>query len=138
MSLGRTKFESELAVRPSDLDMFRHVHSSRYLDYVLAARFDQMESCYGMGMPEFEKLGLAWFVRTSHVEYKRPLGLGDRFLVRTWVEAIDGSDVRVCFEIDRLPAGKRACDGWCDYTLVKIETGRAEAIPAEIAAIYSV
>lgn len=138
MSLGRTKFESELAVRPSDLDMFRHVHSSRYLDYVLAARFDQMERCYGMGMPAFEKLGLAWFVRTSHVEYKRPLGLGDRFLVRTWVEAIDGSDVRVCFEIDRLPVGKRACDGWCDYTLVKVATGRAEAIPAEIAAIYSV
>jgi acyl-CoA thioester hydrolase/thioesterase-3 len=137
VSLGRTKFETELTVRPSDLDMFRHVHSSRYLDYVLAARFDQMERCYGMGMPEFEKLGLAWFVRTSHVEYKRPLGLGDRFIVRTWVEAIDGSDVRVCFEIDRLPMGKRACDGWCDYTLVKIATGRTEPIPAEIAAIYS-
>lgn len=138
MTLGRSKFESELVVRPSDLDMFRHVHSSRYLDYVLAARFDQMERCYGMGMPEFEKLGLAWFVRTSHVDYKRPLGLGDRFIVRTWIEAIDSTDVRVHFEIDRLPARKRSCDGWCDYTLVKIATGRAEPIPPEIRAKYAV
>jgi acyl-CoA thioester hydrolase/thioesterase-3 len=138
VTLGRTKFETELAVRPSDLDMFRHVHSSRYLDYVLAARFDQMERCYGMGMPEFEKLGLAWFVRTSHVEYKRPLGLGDRFVVRTWVEAVETTDVRVHFEIDRLPQKKRSCDGWCDYTLVSLATGRAESIPQAIALKYSV
>jgi YbgC/YbaW family acyl-CoA thioester hydrolase len=137
MTLGRTRFESELAVRPSDLDMFRHVHSSRYLDYVLAARFDQLERCYGMGMPEFEKLGLAWFVRTAHVDYKRPLGLGDRFIVRTWVESIEGSEVRVHFEIDRLPQKKRSCDGWCDYTLVRIASGRAETIPESIAEKYA-
>ena len=138
MILSHSKFESELSVRPSDLDMFRHVHSSRYLDYVLAARFDQMERCYGMGMPEFEKIGLAWFVRTSHVEYKRPLGLGDRFIVRTWVEGIDGSDVRVHFEIDRLPLKKRSCEGWCEYTLVQVATGRAEPIPDWIAAKYAI
>jgi YbgC/YbaW family acyl-CoA thioester hydrolase len=137
VELRRTKFETELSVRPSDLDMFRHVHSSRYLDYVLAARFDQMDRCYGMGMSEFEKLGLAWFVRTSHVDYKRPLGLGDRFTVRTWVESLAGSDVRVHFEIDRLPNKKRSCDGWCDYALVRTNNGRAEPIPDWIAEKYA-
>lgn len=137
-SLSKTKFETELSVRPSDLDMFRHVHSSRYLDYILAARFEQMERCYGMGMPEFEKLGLGWFVRTSHVEYKRPLGLGDRFVVRTWVEAIGATDVTVHFEIDRLPQKKRSCEGWCDYTLVQLQSGRAEPIPEWIVAKYAI
>ena len=33
-----SKFESELAVRPDDIDLYQHVHSTRYLDYVLAAR----------------------------------------------------------------------------------------------------
>jgi hypothetical protein len=27
---GRTKFESELAVRPDDIDMNQHVHGSRH------------------------------------------------------------------------------------------------------------
>jgi acyl-CoA thioesterase FadM len=35
------KFETELQVRPDDIDMNQHVHGSRYMDYVLAARYDQ-------------------------------------------------------------------------------------------------
>ena len=31
-------FATEMQVRPDDIDMHRHVHNSRYLDYVLAAR----------------------------------------------------------------------------------------------------
>lgn len=93
MHLQRTRFETELQVRPDDIDMFRHVHSSRYLDYVLAARFDQMERCYGVSMEEFLKLGFGWVVKTAHFEYKRPLVMGEHFTVRTWVEGITGSDV---------------------------------------------
>lgn len=29
-------FETEHRVRPDDIDMFQHVHNSKYLDYVLA------------------------------------------------------------------------------------------------------
>ena len=47
-----------MQVRPDDIDMNRHVHSSRYLDYVLAARFDQMERCYKMSMQAFMELSL--------------------------------------------------------------------------------
>ena len=47
MQLHHTRFETELQVRPDDLDFFRHVHSSRYQDYVLAARFDQMSAATG-------------------------------------------------------------------------------------------
>jgi len=53
MTLGRTRFETELTVRPDDIDMNQHVHSSRYQDYVLAARYDQMARCYKMPMEEF-------------------------------------------------------------------------------------
>ena len=30
-----SKFETELAVRPDDIALYQHVHSTRYLDYVL-------------------------------------------------------------------------------------------------------
>jgi YbgC/YbaW family acyl-CoA thioester hydrolase len=138
MKLQHSRFESELQVRPDDLDMFRHVHSSRYLDYVLAARFDQMERCYGMGMEEFLKLGLGWVVKTAHFEYKRPLGMGEHFVVRTWVESIGGSDVEVRFEIIKKAGAKLACNGWCHYALIKLDTGRAEPVPEWIAQKYAV
>ena len=44
-----------------------------------------MSRCYGVSMEEFITLGLGWFVNTSHIEYKRPLRLGDMFRVRTAV-----------------------------------------------------
>ena len=133
-----SRFETEQAVRPSDLDMNQHVHSSHYMDYVLAARYDQMERCYRMPMEEFIKRGFGWVVRTSHLEFKRPLGLGDRFVVGTRVDEIVRSNVKVVFDILRLPARQLSCRGWFLYTMVSLATGRPEAIPADVSAAYSI
>ena len=138
MTLGRTRFETVMQVRPDDLDMNRHVHGSRYQDYVLAARYDQMGRCYQMAMEEFVKLGLGWFTRTAHIEYQRPLQLGEHFLVRTWVQDMCKDGVRVDFEIVKQTRGKLACNGWLHYTLVNLATGRAAIIPDWIAAKYSI
>src|SRR3954464_11482259 len=100
-AIGKTRFETNLQVRPDDIDMNQHVHASRYFDYVLAARYDQMERCYRMAMEEFIKLGFGWFVRVFHIEYKRPLSLGEWFVVTTWVDEIGGDSVKVDFQITR-------------------------------------
>jgi acyl-CoA thioester hydrolase/thioesterase-3 len=138
MESRRSKFETELQVRPDDIDMNQHVHSSRYQDYVLAARYDQMERCYKMSMAEFARHGFGWFVRAAHIEYKRALGIGDHFVVRTWVDEIQKDTVRVRFEILKKPAGKLSCDGYFDYTMVTVASGRAAAIPDWIAEKYAV
>lgn len=135
---GRKRFESEMPVRPDDLDMNAHVHASRYLDYVLAARFDQMSRCYGMGMEVFLERGLGWFTRTSHFEYKRPLKLGEWFVVRTWIQEFRRDGVRVEFEILKRSNGKVAADGWCEFTLVDLRTGRACPLPEDMIALYAV
>lgn len=133
-----SKFETELAVRPDDIDLYQHVHSTRYLDYVLAARFDQMERCYGMSMQDFANLGYGWFMTTAHIQYKRPLGWGDRMTVRCWIDHFTETGCRVAFEIEKIPTGKRICDGWCDYMLVTLATGRATPLPEDIKAKYSI
>lgn len=138
MELGKTKFETEMQVRPDDIDMYQHVHASRYFDYVLAARCDQMERCYKMGMEDFSKIGLGWYTRTSHIEYKRPLLMGEWFVVRTWVEEMTCDGVMVQFQIVKKRNNKLASDGYCHYTLVNLATARAEPIPDWIAAKYAV
>src|SRR5712664_2397930 len=105
-SLGRTKFETELQVRPDDIDMNQHVHGSRYFDYVLAARYDQMARCYRMSMEDFVQAGFGWFIKIAHVEYHRPLRMGDAFLVRTWVEDFFRTGVKVHFEIVKKATSK--------------------------------
>lgn len=137
MTLGKTRFETTLQVRPDDIDLNRHVHASRYFDYVLAARYDQMHRCYGMSMEEFFRLGFGWVVRTAHIDYKRPLGLGEYFVVTTWVDAFTRHGVLVQFEIRKQLSGKRCCDGHFHYIMVNAQTGRAETIPQSIIDKYS-
>ena len=133
-----SRFETEQQVRPSDLDMNQHVHGSHYMDYVLAARYDQMERCYGMAMEAFLERGLGWVVRTSHLEFKRPLGLGDQFVVGTRVDEIVRSNVKVIFDILRLPTREMSCRGWFLYTMVSLSTGHPQTIPDDISAAYSI
>lgn len=138
LALGRSKFQTEMQVRPDDIDMNQHVHVSRYYDYVLAARFDQMERCYKMPMEEFTRLGLGWFVRSSAMEYKRPLGIGEWIVVTTWIEEMLRDSVKVHFQIHKKAAGKLSCEGHCVYTMVNLATGRAEAIPEWIVQKYAI
>lgn len=133
-----SKFESELQVRPDDIDMYQHVHSSRYMDYVLAARFDQMERCYGMPMAEFQKMGFGWVIASTQMNFRRALVLGDRMTVRCWIEKFSLIGLRLQFEIDRRPEGKRACDGWFEYVMVSVETGRPARIPDSVRQKYSI
>ncbi|HUS35496.1 MAG TPA: acyl-CoA thioesterase [Verrucomicrobiae bacterium] len=133
-----SRFETELEVRPDDLDMFRHVHASRYQDYVLAARFEQMKRCYKMSMEDFLARGLGWFVDTAHLEYKRQLGIGEQFIVKTWVQEILPTGVRVDFEILKKPTRKLSCHGHFTYTLIDLSGPRAIAIPPDILEKYSI
>lgn len=137
-ALVYSKFVSELQVRPDDIDMYQHVHSSRYLDYVLAARLDQMERCYGMPLSEFQKQGYGWYIASTQMNFKRPLNLGDRFVVRCWIEFFTLIGLRVRFEIDHLAGAQRSCDGWFDYVMVSLETARPVRIPEWIRSKYSI
>ena len=135
-----SKFETQMQVRPDDIDLFQHVHSSRYMDYVLAARYEQMARCYGMSWEEFIKRGLGWYLTATTMNFLRPLGLGDRFIVRTWIEEFlaDDAGVRVRFEIEKQETGKRCFSGHAEYKLVNLVVNRAVRIPEEIKAKYSI
>ena len=133
-----SKFTSEFKVRPDDIDMFNHVHNSKYFDYVLAARYEQMEEYYGMSMEHVLEQGYGWVVKTAYVDYKRPLGLGDLFLVETGIVELLDRGCKVEFTITNRKTNKICCDGWFDYVLINTETGRSMKVTEEMIRKYSI
>lgn len=129
-------YESELRVRPDDIDMYNHVHNSKYFDYVLAARYDQMERCYGLGMEKFIERGFGWLVRTVYMDYKRPLKMSDYFLVKTGIVSIDEKKCKVHFEIISKMTNKTCCDGWFDFVLIDLKTNKGVLIPKDVIEHY--
>ena len=133
-----SSFTSDFKVRPDDIDMFNHVHNSTYFDYVLAARYEQMERFYGMSMEEFMAKGYGWVVRTAFVDYKRPLGLGDEFSVKTGIKSMNSKGCKVMFEILNKKTNKVSCDGWFDYVMIDLKTGKGMRITEEMIEKYSI
>ncbi len=130
-------YKTELRVRPDDIDMFNHVHNSRYFDYVLAARYDQMERCYGLGMDKFLDRGFGWLVRTVYMDYKRALKMSEYFVVKTGIETIDEKKCRVNFEITSRATNKTCCDGWFEFVMIDLKTGKGVMIPDDVINHYS-
>lgn len=130
-------FETELRVRPDDIDMYQHVHNSKYFDYVQAARYEQMDINYGMSMEAFIQRGFGWLVRAVHIVYKRPLIMSDYFIVRTGIEDISKKSCRVRFSITIKSSGKVSADGWFDFVLIDLKTNKGVTIPEDIIAHYA-
>lgn len=133
-----SRFVTEMQVRPDDIDLYQHVHSSRYIDYVLAARFDQMERCYKMSMQEFAARGLGWYQTSITMNYKRALGLGDYFSVETGITEIAGATITLTFKIIKKSTGKLVADGHASYALIDLKTKRATAIPQDVIEKYTI
>ena len=136
--MSYSKFQTELLVRPDDIDMNDHVHNSKYFDYVLAARYDQMKRCYGMSMDEFIARGYGWVVSGCTMHFKRPLRLGDTAVVQTQIHEVRTNGVNVLFEILRKETGKICTDGIFEYTMINLKTQRTEKIPQDIIEKYSI
>ena len=130
------RFDTELIVRPDDIDMNNHVHGSRYLDYNFFARYDQMGRCYGMPMEEFIKSGWNWYQKTFHIEFKRAITLADRIIVRTWLDSFIKADVKVGFQMFKKETMKLAAEGYFVSTMINVQSGRAIPIPETIIQHY--
>ena len=133
-----SRFTTSHRVRPDDIDMFNHVHNSKYLDYVLAARYEQMEQYYGMAIEKFLELGYGWVVKTVNINYKRPLGLSDTFVVTTGLLEISQKGCKVMFEIKNSKSGKICSDGAFDFVMIDIKSGNGVALTKDMIEKYSI
>lgn len=132
-----SKFDTEIVVRPSDIDINNHVHYSRYLEYLLMARYDQMGRCYKMSMEEFIEMGYSWVASNVNISYKRGINLGETAIVRTQVDGYSGAQVTINFWIMK-ENEKVAAEGQAVYTLVSIKSGRPVRIPKEVIEKYTI
>ena len=138
MPLNLSEYHSLVQVRPDDIDLFGHVHSAKYLDYFLAARFEQMSKFYHCGMDEFLAKGLGWFLQDFTISYKRPLKLGDVAMVYTNIVELAKNGSIVAFRIVNEKTQKLVATGKGQFVLVDIQSSRSIPIPDWVIERYSI
>ena len=118
------RYEHTFEVRMTDLDVNRHLTSSRYLEYAIHARFASLS---GLGVLRLlETLGLAPVVFRDEIEYRRELRPLDHVSVSVELAALsdDATRWRLRHEFVRsdgvLSARIRTDGAWLDLRTRKL------------------
>ncbi len=96
-----------------------------------------MDRFYGMSMESFLTKGYGWVVKAVSINFKRPLTLGETFTVRTGIKHIDENGCSINFEVLN-KATKTSADGWFEFVMTDLKTGKGMKIPADIIRHYAV
>lgn len=78
------ELESQSLIRFPDCDPFNHLNNSRYIDYIINAREDQLMSYYSFDVYKLAReQGLSWVVAQTQIAYLAPAALMEIVTIRT-------------------------------------------------------
>ena len=86
--------ESKVKVRFPDCDPFNHLNNSKYLDYFLNAREDQLIENYDFDLHKLAKeKGISWVVGQSQITYMSPAVLMETVVIESKLIAFDAKSL---------------------------------------------
>ncbi|MDR1817266.1 MAG: acyl-CoA thioesterase [Puniceicoccales bacterium] len=125
-------YDHEVVVAAGDIDVNNHANNVVYVRWVQEAAIAHWEHIAPRDIVE----GNFWVVVRHEIDYRRPAKLGERLLVRTWVETM------TAIKSERHCSITRAADGveiarvktvWCT---IDPASGRPRRMDARIPALF--
>ena len=122
------RYEMTLTVQPEDIDEQGHVNNIRYLQWV-----QDISRAHWCGEQQKNlSREYAWVARSHYIEYKRPAYLGDRLLVVTWIEKLEGFLSHRRVEVRNADSNRLLVSALTQWCLYDLHTKRPMRIPQEI------
>lgn len=124
-------------IRYSDCDPLGHLNNTRYLDYFLNAREDQIREHYGLDIRRLHSdFGFVWLVSHTEIAYLTPAMPSEEVLIRT--RLIDIGARTLLLEGLMLDRGDRQLKAltWIEFTFVDSRSGRTRKHPEGLLDLY--
>ncbi|HEX2609093.1 MAG TPA: acyl-CoA thioesterase [Flavisolibacter sp.] len=84
MNTFKKELESTVKIRFPDCDAFQHLHNSRYIDYMINAREDQLLESYGFDVYALAaQKGVGWVAAQSQISYLAPAMIMEEVTIQT-------------------------------------------------------
>jgi acyl-CoA thioester hydrolase len=88
--------ESKMKIRFHDCDPFNHLNNSRYIDYIITARTDQLLENYNLDIYKLAKEhDTAWVSAQTQISYLVPARLAEEVIIQTRLLAFSGKSLLV-------------------------------------------
>jgi len=96
MNALKKQLESQVRVQYQDCDPFNHLNNSRYIDYIMAARTEQLLENYGFNSSELAKgSGIGWVAAQTQVSYIFPAVWMEKVTIETRLIAFSSASITV-------------------------------------------
>lgn len=121
---------TDIQVMFFDTDAAGVVHNIAYLRFIEIARTllgDQI----GMGIADMVSTKMFPVVVRTEIDYRRPAALGDKLVVKGWLEKIERMRFWVVFQVKRPSDGTLIAECRQTMAVVQMPEGRPVRLPAD-------
>src|SRR6476660_2313010 len=88
--------ESKVKIRFHDCDPFRHLNNSRYIDYIITARGDQLIDNYGLDIYKLAReTEVGWVSAQTQIAYLAPATVMEEVTIQTQLLSFSDKAVHV-------------------------------------------
>lgn len=116
--------ESTTTIRFPDCDPFGHLNNSRYLDYFINAREDQLRENYDLDI--YQTMEKSWVVSQHQIAYLRPANLMEKVLIQSQLLAFGSHYVLVEMRMYNPEKSVLKSVLWAKFTHFNLRTKRSE------------
>lgn len=129
--------KTSYTIRFQDCDPMGHLNNSRYIDYILNAREDHLESFYDMRLKDFITRGNGWVVTNHEIFYLKPAVYNEKVKIQT--SLIEYGNDFVVVEGMILDESETHCKAlvWTKYAYVSVRTGKKEDHQPDLQEFFS-
>lgn len=126
------RYEEQIGIRLSDLDLYGHVNAKHYLDLVVSSRTQFLLKRFGISMEAIAAQGIGFFLNKATTNFKRPITGLQTVKVSSHVREIgkDGRLFVIPFQITQTDDDAKVfCEGELEVTVIDMKTLRSTSAP---------
>ena len=127
---------SHTRVRFQDADPYKHLNNSKYIDYMLNAREDQVEEAYGLNFVDIaQQQNLGWVVAQQQIAYLKPAYVWETVYIDSQLTQLSKRHTGV--EIRMWDAKKQELKAfvWVQFVAVGVQEQKVAEHPDDLMAL---
>jgi YbgC/YbaW family acyl-CoA thioester hydrolase len=127
--------ERTFRVRHYECGLQKLARGAVYLRYTQETALDATAAA-GYDEARYRAMNRLWLIRESRLDFHRPLQVGEKMQVTTWVADFRRVRSRRAYELRHSPSGELVGQGYSDWAFLELTTGRPAPIPPELIAAF--
>lgn len=129
--------ESNTKIRFQDCDPFNHLNNSKYIDYFINAREDQVFDSYGIDIYMHSVTeGKSWVVNSNQIVYLKPAFLMEEVLIQS--QLIDFDETSLLVEMKMWNKDKTSLKSvfWSRFVYIDLKTQKRTSHPEGLMSLF--